>query len=489
MIANLGPWRPDVAGVNEPTTQTALNVLPAPNGFRPMASYAGLTDALVADCAGAYGVRSTDNAPATFAGTVTALYKLNSALEWVDVTKTAGVYGVPAGDRWSFTLFGNNVIASNSIDPIQTFDLGVATRFSDLAASAPKAKYVATFGDFLLTGNLVVGGIAYGNRIQWSGVGDSTFWTIGTNQSDSQDLYSGGPVTGLVGGDTAYVFQYSQIRRVVYAPGSPEIFQIDVVEQQRGCISPGSIVQVGRQVYFRALDGFYVLDIGAGSASPIDNGKMRRWFRDELKSATDLYVLGGYDPVNRIVKWSFVSTNNSGTIPDKQLIYDLELGEWSHADMVVQGFMTYAGDGQTLESLDSFGNLDTLPYSLDSAFWNGSGGSHGQFGPDRKLGLLTGPNLAAFVETCDYRVEGGSNVSIVATTPIIDTPSASVALGVSERQGDEVMWDLASAMEATGICPQHIAAKYVRAGLYVEAGAEWTLAQNIDVATEQDGDR
>lgn len=488
MIVNLGPWRPDVAAVNAPTTTAALNVLPAPNGFRPLPAFAGLTSPLAGDCVGAFGVRSTDNTPATFAGTATGLYKLAS-LVWTDVTKTAASYGVPAGDRWSFTLFGNNVIASNSLDPMQTFDLSSGTKFADLSASAPKAKYVATIGDFLFAGNLVVGGVAFGNRIQWSGVGNSTFWTVGSQQSDSQDLYSGGPVTGIVGGSVGYVFQYSQIRRVVYAPGDPKIFQIDIVEQQRGCISPSSIVQVGQQIFFRALDGFYVLDMASGSATAIDSKKIRRWFRDNIKGSTDLYVMGGFDPVDRLVRWAFVSKVNATTIPDMQIIYDLEEGEFTFTDRGAQGFLTYAGEGQTLETLDAFGTMETLPYSLDSAFWSGAGGAHGQIGLDRTLGLLTGPNLPALIETCDYRVEGGENVAILSTVPLVDTANVAVALGVSERRSNVVLWDAASAMEDTGECPQHITAKLIRARLTIDAGAEWTLAQNIDVATGVDGER
>lgn len=478
-------WRPDVNGLNAKTVRDVRNVMPAPNGFRPVRAHVAVVPALPGRAIGAATVRSPEGAAATMAGTDQRLYRLQSGA-WIDATRLSGVYGTVVPDRWRFEQFGNIAIAVNGTDDPQKLDLGTPDRFSALGGSPPKAKFIGVIGDFVVLGNLVSG---FGNRIQWCGLGNAEFWTPGQQNSDFQDFYAGGAITGLAGGEVGYVFQREKIRRMIFTPGSRFVFQIDEVERERGCVASSSIVQVGARIYFLANDGFYGLDQASGRSEPIDEFKCREFFRGDVRAATESSIVGAVDPQTRLIYWSYISRDNSSDVPDRVLIYNWALKEWTKADLGIQAFVPFVGQSYTLDTMDSFGPLDTLPYPLDSEFWLGGQGAVGIIDQDGELGSLSGTPLAAMIETNTTKIEGNANTYVSAVVPEIDTRAATVMVGGAQGHGDPIVYDLPSGIEETGETHQHVAARYMRGRLEVPAGTDWTLAQGLDVTAGADGER
>ena len=474
-------------GVNASETRDVLNVLPASKGFKPLKSQVPAAPALPARSYGAASLRDSTNGPFTFAGTATKLYRLVGGV-WTDVSRLVGgnyALATGVGDRWRFEQFGDLVLTVNGTDAPQKFDMSSPAQFSALGGSPPVAKFIGVVANFVVLGNL----FDKGNFIRWSGLANAEGWTIGVEGADEQEFFTGGPVTGVVGGEIGYVFQRTTVRRLVYAPGTPYVFQIDEVESGRGCVAPDSIVRIGAQIFYLSGEGFYMLEQATGRSQPIDEGKVREFFQGDLRTGSESSIIATVDPVARLVFWSYISKDNSGDIPDRSLIYDWTLGEWTKANFSVQSWVTYIGDTYTMDTIDSFGGLDDVAISFDNPFWTTGQSNTGYIDANGVVGPLTGAALAATIESNDSRVDGEGDTYVASVTPEIDTLQATVSLAGKSRTQDALVWDMASPIEENGITHQHLAARYVRGRLSIEAGAAWTLAQGLDVTAGQDGTR
>jgi hypothetical protein len=506
-----GPFRPDAASINTPVTRLALNVLPAPAGFKPMPGIGAVTDAMgsveIMDAAdnnlvdsegnqiiqgyptgtesaiGAAIVYESDGTVHSFAGTDTALRKLASNRSWDDVSRPSPDYTVGAGERWNFEVFGDLVLAVTISETPQAYDLSTTGTFDDLAGTPPKARYIAVVRDFVLLGNLE----NYANRVHWSGINDAEQWTPGTASSDYQDFPSGGPVRGLLGGEVGYVFQAQKIWRMTFQPGSAAIFSFDELEGGRGLAAPQSLVRIGRVAYYMAYDGFYKFDVTGGSSTPLGEGKWQTWVSNDIRPGTEQLVLGGVDPSRKLILWAYIPSSSASQTPTRILIYNWVLDEATLADVPVQAMAQWLSQGYSLDELGVFGDLDSLPFSLDSPVWKGGVGLLAIFGSDNKLSYLIGSPMAATVETADGQSE--TRTMINATRPHVDTAAVTVSISARERDANQIVYNAAGAMEDTGLCPAYASGNLIRAKIEIPEGSTWSLLKGIQALTRPMGRR
>ena len=402
---------------------------------------------------------------------------------WDNVSRAGSPYATAAGERWRFAMFTPRLIATNYTNEVQVFNLDSDTDFSDLAGSPPRARYVDIVRDFVFLGSIN----GQENRVHWSGLNDCEFWTPGTKSCDFQDAPAGGPVTGVIGGATAYVMQQQRVTRFNYVPGSTAIFQVDEVQGAKGLAAPNSLVRLGDQAWYLSTEGFYWFDIISGGQKPIGVNKWRTFFLNDLRAGTENRVLGAADPVNPIILWAYVSRDNSTVVPDRILAYDRVLDEAAVFNVTVEAMTAWITGDINMETMNGFGTMDTLPYSLDSPAWKQGTSTIGIFRNDHKLSYLQGANLAATVTTADG--QAGQRGLINATRPAIDTGSATVAIAMRERDGDTVTFNAAEAMEDTGTVPAWASGNLARAKIYVPAGASWSLLKGIDTMVKPRGKR
>jgi hypothetical protein len=358
------PYRPDLSDYEGAATQTLLNVMPRGDGYGPFPDFTVFTAALPAACRGFFYARKADGSVAVFAGTSTKLYQLNNtSFAWTDVSKSGGSYSaLPNSDQWQFAQFNNFVFAVQINSAVQVFDLTSSSAFADLGGSPPPARYIAVVGRFLVLSGL---GSSTPYRIQWSGLNATTTWTAGVNQSDFQDFPDGGVVRGVAGGEYGIVFQDASIRRLTYAPGSPVVFQIDRISEEKGIFAPLSIVRAGDRVFYISPDGFQMIAPG-GYPQPIGKERVDRTFFADVDTANLQLCIGASDPKGSRVYWAYKSLAGSSGLFDKILCYDSALDRWSPIAMTGEYLTTLAKPGATLESLDSIsGSLDALSFSLD----------------------------------------------------------------------------------------------------------------------------
>lgn len=463
------------------------------------------SNALDDECRGTTTIRLDDGSSSSFAGTRTQLYKLGADSNWEPITPAglliqrdadeiidrggdqiiarATEFATATGERWRFVPFGDLLIATNFIDNVQKFDLTAGELAEDLGGTPPRARFITIVRDFVLLGCI------NGNqkRVYWSAINNAEGWTAGTASSDFQDFPSGGPVRGLVGGETGYVWQAEKVTRMTFVPGSAEIFQFDEVEGGRGLAAPSSLVKLGNEAFYYASDGFYRFSLSGGASTPIGVGKWSRWFLDDLRSGTELSILGAVSPENRAILWAYISRDNSSTTPDRVIVYDWALDEASFVNIDVEAMSDWLTLPYTMDGINSFGTLDELPYSLDSPFWRGGTGLLGLFNTDHKLTHLQGENLEAQFVTSDGH--GPQRALVTSTRPQIDATTTTVAVSMRERDGDAWTWPTAEQLEDTGLVPAHVSGNYARARITVPAGSNWTVAKGLDTQARPWGKR
>ena len=313
-----GEYRPDVSDYDAAYTDQVANALPRGDGYGPMQDFAAYSAGLPGACRGFFKAIKTDGSVSIFAATATKLWQLNNTNQtWTDVSLGAGSYAsVSASDQWQFVQYINFVIAVQANIAPQFFDLTASTAFANLAGAPPQARYIAVVGDFVVLSGLLNNPY----RVQWSGLGDPANWSNTTNSSNFQDLPDGGIVRGVAGGEFGNIFQDTAIRRMIYAPGSPVIFQIERISDDRGLYAPYSLIRSGDKIFFLGPQGFQQME-PAGYPLPIGKEKVDRTVLADIDAGNLQLVLGASDPsttasfgpTNRIPAPPACSTRSSPT--------------------------------------------------------------------------------------------------------------------------------------------------------------------------------
>jgi hypothetical protein len=470
-----------------------------------MPSLAPYSGALNARCQGALGIADASGNTFAFAGTGTKLYKATAgSTAWADVSKVAG-YSTAADGQWSSTFWTPNlVLMTNYTDAVQAYTIGSSALFADLAAGAPKAKFVAVIRDFVFLFNIVdsIDGVRP-TRAHWSAVGAPSSWpTAGTTaaaavQSDFQDINLGdfGQGMGIVGGlgsaDGACFFERG-IVRVNYV-GPPDIFGFYAVEGGRGCIASGSIAQLGSFVIFLGPDDLYVFD---GSTC---TGLGAQQFAKTLFGLIDqskLYrISAAFDPINQIYFMAFPGPNSVGGNPNMILAYHWVLKRASLIDAAgdVELIFRSLSFGLTLEGLDAISSsIETLPFSLDSRAYTGGALLLSAFDKNHMLNYFSGNSLPATLDTSEAQLIPNRRAFVSSVRPLVDGGTPSVAIATRERTIDARTFAAPVAINAVGECPQRSSGRYFTARITMAGGDTWSQLYGIDLpsdAVSDDGDR
>jgi len=475
-----GQWAPDSPELGD-TALEASGVIPEADGYRPFKALATISNALTARAQGAAWFRAPGGGTKNFAGDATKLYLLSSAT-WSDVTRASGgAYATGGDNNWRFGQFQTLAYATNGVDALQSFDLSAGTNWIAAAGSPPVAKFIGVVKNFLVIANIS----GAPQRTKWSGDNNSGTWTPSvTTLSDEQDHPDGGEITGFVGGEFGLVFQEETIRRMVFE-GAPTVFRFDKIAENIGATIPNSVAGWGNLAFFCHRSGFYMVR-GGQEVVPIGRNaeggsRIDRWFWGHLDQTNIHRVTAAFDPVNALYVVSFPSNNSSGT-PNSKLIYSVSANRWAHVDSTCE--MIYSGATQqsyTLEQLDTFGTLETLPYSLDSSYWLGSRQLLlSGFDTDHKYGTFSGNNVAAVLDTGEFQPIPGRRALLRSARPMIDGGSPTMICGARSLHQGIVSWGPERARANNGAVPLRAAGRYFRLRTKQAAGETWQWAQGVD---------
>jgi hypothetical protein len=457
MYIEFPEWLPDLPPLNNPGLTVCDNVLPGGNSYLPFIGESVYSDALDDPCQGAFSTKDGAGNSYTFAGDANKLYQLVSA-QFSDVSKSGG-YNTSEEEFWFFTRFNELLIATNFADPIQAFNVDSGSAFDDLAETAPKARYVATLGSFVIaaaTFDAIDGNKPF--RVRWCGLNDVLDWTVSdVTLADYQDLDpSDGWITGIVAGDGyATIFQERAITRMTFI-GSPAVFQFTKTEAGRGTRAPYSLVPFGNNIAYLGLDGWYIFD--GNQSIAIGENKINRYFFEDYNLSYPKTVFGVSDVDKQILYFAYAGQQAETRRANKILCYNYSPNaktRWTiKKDVDLEFLFTSISEGFNLDTIDAAfnTNLDTFPFSLDSRQLTGDNFVLSGFDSShRQVSFESGDIATARIETAEYELFEGYRTEIRTLRPVINEGSSiSIKIGERDNQSAEVSYTPESTENSVG---------------------------------------
>lgn len=249
----------DTIGATADVLQDARGVIPVSGVYRTAygAEITSLSTAAAGNVLGARAVKTDAGAVKVFVGSAAKIEEATGS-GMTDRSK-AGGYSTGT-NRWWFSqgITTSQVIATNYADAIQVSTGGA---FSDLAASAPKAKIIIAQSNALLALNYN-DGTAVGNGVWASDRGAATTWTPATGNDAAKLRLVESPgdiVAGAAMQDIVVVWK----RGSMYAGrfvGGDEKWQFNMVSPFVGCFGIEAWVNTPSGLIFTGPAGTYLYD-------------------------------------------------------------------------------------------------------------------------------------------------------------------------------------------------------------------------------------
>lgn len=494
MLAEFGALLSDLPPNGNQGATVAHNVLPFGNTYKSFPSLSVLSsNALDSACLGAYSSRDSATNVFNFVGDTTKLWLLSGGV--LTNISQAGNYTTAATEKWNFTRFNDYIISTNFSNNIQKFDIEVDTLFSDLSATAPKARYICVVRDFVVLGNIndAVDGLVP-NRVQWGPISNpSGVWTPSAiTQADIEDLPGeGGWVMNVIGGEYGTVFREHSLVKMSYV-GSPLIFQFDEVEGASGTPASRSCVKFGRgnNIAYLGRDGFYVFD--GQQSNPIGVHQIDKTFYADVNQGYFENITACVDEINSIILWAYPSTASSDGTCDKIIMYNYAPNatkRWAFATISTEYIFASLSEGYTMDGLDAVNNnLDLITPNLDSRIWTGGASYLSAFNTSHVLSTFTGTALDATIETGEMELNPGGKTRLKEIKPMIEGTSIAnitVQIGTRDEGGDSVTWSGIITNNNAGNYPCRTNANYHRLRTIITNGFDF--AQGVQALEQTPG--
>lgn len=459
-----GPFRPDVAETNPGVSRYARNANLRNDAqgvsYHPRRSLQVVpsSEALPDAPRGAIAVVAKSGAFKGYFGTEAELYSLDSDFGFTEI---GNGYSLPTGHSWGMCQYGDHLIVTNTADGMLDWDIESGGTV-DAIADAPKARVVFFWAEMVIAldcdgDNRMMRNSAPGTYSNWT--------TRGAQKSpfgDGEALMGGGVVgAGPVG--NAVIVQRAGTH-ILSTTGTSSIFRRDRVSDF-GAVNPECIVQAPGALYFWDSSG--PVEVTGQGIKAIGEGKIARTYAEIIDESK---LSGAYDPERRQVVWRIDDAN--------LLTYDIPTGEFMPVSENTAAIVRMGNTAQTLEDLDDFGTLDSLPYSLDSAAWQGGKPRLAALDADLKFGFFDGSFLPATVDTATLT----DRVSMLVSwcEPVTDADDVLVTLGVRDRLADAVTWKDPAAMVASGRVPQRGRGKAIVQRVTIPASSGWSYLRGIE---------
>jgi hypothetical protein len=466
-----GEWMPDQPSITGALVD-AKNVVSQAVGYGPLPTAATFSAAASENLTTLVAGKTPVNATKLFAAGTTKIFDVSGVGALTNVSKTGGYTPNASNDRFRFTQFGNVIIGTNNSDAMQAYTLGTSTAFADLAAGAPRCKFLTVVRDFVVTAFTTESSTVYPTRVRWSGINDETAWgTDQVTQADYQDIPDGGQIVGIRGGEFGLVLMEKGISRMSYV-GTPFVFQFDNISRGKGCIAASSIAQVQGITFFLSDDGFYMCD--GQNVTSIGAEKVDRFFIDDASDSDYGTMSAAVDPIRKLVIWNYKSVNGNRNV----LIYNFKTQKWTYGDAGTDYLSEASTSSVTLEQLDSISaSIDALTTSLDSRLFVGGKYFLGGTLATRVMSF-TGASQTAVISTGDLDI--GANSVVTLARPIVDNGSATVAIASRTLLNQGVSFNTAVAASTENRVPLRSAGRYHRLKV-TPTGDNWNNAISVDV--------
>jgi hypothetical protein len=444
------------------------------NGYAPIGQFTAMQNGTVAAAPIGAGAYRPSGTPFIFVGTATNIYTYSAS----GYTSIQSGLSTTATNGLRFCPYAAFMMATNGTDPIKKFDPATPTVMTTLAAGAPTARYLAVVRGFLMAA--YAGGNA--QRVQWSNTGDPANWsTGGSSLAGSQDMATGGDITGIVGGEYASVFQESRITRWTFT-GDNTVWQVDEIVTDIGCTLPKSLATIGKISFFWSNRGFMAFD--GVNLDPVGTEKVDRTFQAMLDRNYMDNISAVIDPLRSL----YIVTAPSSNPPNTAFIYNYVEKAWTTAPITSPLIFSALSLAVSLESLDAlYGNLDAIPVSLDSAALRGGYPTMMLFDGTNTLGTLTGSPMAATFKDGLKELIPGRRSRITAIRPFTDAATATVSVAGMNGLSGTTSETAYSGRASAGFYRTRENWNLSQVKVSIPAGTPWTYMLGYDVQAAQGG--
>lgn len=489
----IGEWKPDEVQFGVGTISSLTNVMPDTNGFNSVPAFLPISEPIMEDgvpatITGSKSFISSDGIITTIAGTSKGLYML-SAATWVNVSKEGGYNG--QGNPWQFAMYGDLVMATNYNDAVQCMNLTAQTlKFSDLSATAPKARCITVVNEFVVLGDTFD---TYDEerpgRIWWGPIGNPQGeWTPNqTTMCDYQDLGQGVYVVNIIGGENGKIYMRNAVTRMTFV-GSPQVFQFDTIEPARGCIGINALANLGDVVFFLSSDGFYTMS--NSSSQQIGLNKVDKFVMDSIPGEALAFAQCAIDYRNKCVWWSIPSGKYEGReiFLDISVLYHYPSGRWGLVRNDFMSLHSFYTRGYTLDELDQINEiLDNLPFPLDSVMYKGGTPVVGCFDTEGRLCYGYGSPLPAELITGDIPLVDHENRGWLNRLRMGIDGDNKHEISVAPKQvlSDDVIYVQTSTPSRIGDYTFRVPGRYHR--IKFTLGGMWRQFTGFDVDVKKEG--
>jgi len=324
--------------------------------YRTMGGWAAMAPMMLINAAslpsqayGALGVPIVSGTYEIVAGTTNQLYKLNASNAFV----SQGLTLVGGTNPWSFTVYGNDLLATNGIDPVQVSTSGGV--FAALGGSPPIFAIVEA-SDFSLFGILANSNVGYFTF-------NDTLWTpnIATLTGTFSLTSTPGNITAakqLRGGIAVYKESSAFFGQYTAVPS--QLWQFTNSSKTVGSRSMNGVVPANNLHYIMGPDNFYMFDGFTMTEIP---SSLRNWFfNTQLYQPLSNLVRGIYDFVNNQVMWWYPK-DSTGAL-NNYISLSLSTGMWCVGELGVDAPVNLVPSPSTFQT--QFGANSSLAAILSS---------------------------------------------------------------------------------------------------------------------------
>lgn len=455
-------WLPDLEGN---ILSRASNVRAVANGYAPFRGPVAATVALAAAFNGGGSFIDSGGNATLLSATAANVYKYTG-------TAWSSVLAATANQVVRFAQFGDNVIIANG---------GVCKSYSLTGGTTTTPTDAPTLIDVAQARDMVMG-ITSANELQWCQFNNSSVWTAGANQADIQPSLWG-QLRRIVGGEYMIALTDRAVVRGTYVGSANDIiWQFDEISAEIGVMAANSVCNVGRLIFFLSERGFEMCD--GQEVTPIGDEKFNRWFFSTFSRGDIAHIWGAVDPRNSLVLWGMPGA------PGVLIAYNWVLQKATTLELDFQGMFTGYSTSTALDALDAiYGDLDSIPISLDDPSLQG--GSPVLLVADSSyvLNALTGDNLEAKLRLENVEPTPGRRSRIRNIRLVSDTLDASVTVDARMRLGDAENIVSAVSMRSNGKMPVRSNGRFNTIEVTVPQATDWSFIQGMELEFEPGGQR
>lgn len=479
-----GRLQPD-AGEMEPGVCIVANgVLPLKAGYAPAPSLsvdAG-AGALADNPRGVISLVLNDGSWKVYAGTDGDIYSLASDYTW---DALGGTFNCTDGDDWSMIHFGSYLLATNTTDGLQSYNVETPAGFTAID-DAGDPRFIFSCANMVFGLNCLDDSGTRNNRlIRNSDFNSFTDWTDGA--ADQQPLEDGGPLlAGFDLQDGAALLIQERATRVLQfgGAGGGALYSLRKLTDGAGAVGTRCCVGYDGSVYWLGTDGFRMYTRGMAKPLTIGAGRIDEFFFSEVdQGALDL-VQAQIDPFAKMVWWRYkLAGAASDTVFARSIGYSWQFDCWVTNTVTTTYYANIATPAVVLDDITDL--VDDLDVALDSRQFQGGQPLFGALNGDLKFGIFSGAAQAATLTTATTNLPVTSLIRWA--TPIDNCLTGTLELGVKGEPGESVTWKTAASKRGAGRVPLRGRGNNIAFRYNIPASATWTYARGIDHIDGENG--